>query len=161
MQEFSHIRNAAIDDVQLLVKLEGMQENSFVQNNSVEEHTHGILDDKNMIYLIAESSGGQVLGYAILFRESSCQIEFRRIVTVEKGKGLGTLFIRAILAHVFADNNTQNIWLDVYEANKRAQHVYQKLGFEINDENKTQIHPEFGRLIIMELNKSRYQRLQP
>ncbi len=160
VSEFSNLRDASVSDVQLLVNLEHMQENNFVNRNSVKEHTDAILNNPDMIYLIAESSTNDVLGYAILFHEDMRRIEFRRVVIIEKGKGLGTVFIRAILDHIFERYDAQKIWLDVYEENKRAQHLYRKVGFEISGETREQISPEFGKLIVMELHRDYYQERQ-
>lgn len=47
----------------------------------------------------------------------------------QQGKGYGSLFLRMLLTHLFA-NGYDRIVLDTNLANVRAQHVYEKLGFE-------------------------------
>lgn len=47
----------------------------------------------------------------------------------QQGKGYGSIFLRMLLTHLFA-NGYDRIVLDTNLANQRAQHVYEKLGFE-------------------------------
>lgn len=175
MPEVLSLRSAVIEDVPLLVELECHPENSFVHSNSAEDHKKGILDRQNLRYFIAETDQKKAMGYAILALEKAAthsadgkkasetltgRVEFRRVVIAEKGKGIGTIFIQAILKRMFANQDIGHIWLDVYEENVRAQHVYKKLGFETIEVNRDNVHPEYGGLIIMELSRDRYMRHQ-
>jgi RimJ/RimL family protein N-acetyltransferase len=47
------------------------------------------------------------------------------------GKGYGTEATKLLLRHAFLTLNLNRIWLEVYEYNPRALHVYEKLGFVI------------------------------
>ena len=44
-------------------------------------------------------------------------------------KGIGTFAVNEILKHAFYNLNLHRVMLTVLENNKRAQHVYEKLGF--------------------------------
>lgn len=51
-----------------------------------------------------------------------CEADFQ-------GRGYGTLFLKLLIACLFADFGYAKIILDTNEKNTRAQHVYEKLGF--------------------------------
>ena len=52
-----------------------------------------------------------------------------RIVISEPGQGLGRMVLRAIMSKVFDELGAHRLWLDVFEYNARARHVYRSLGF--------------------------------
>lgn len=47
----------------------------------------------------------------------------------DQGHGLGTDMLRALLAFGFGSLRLERIWLDVYDFNPRARHVYERVGF--------------------------------
>ena len=49
----------------------------------------------------------------------------------KQGQGLGSQALRKFVSLVFENEDIDSISLNVYEANQRAQHLYQKEGFEI------------------------------
>ena len=49
----------------------------------------------------------------------------------KQGQGLGSQALRKFLSLVFENGDIDSISLNVYEANQRAQNLYQKEGFEI------------------------------
>lgn len=51
-----------------------------------------------------------------------------------QGKGLGTLFMEALIEKVEEEYGEQPIFLSVYPDNKGAIHLYDKLGFVFNNE---------------------------
>ena len=51
-----------------------------------------------------------------------------------QGKGLGTLFMEALIEKVEEEYGKQPIFLSVYPDNKGAIHLYDKLGFVFTDE---------------------------
>ena len=51
-----------------------------------------------------------------------------------QGKGLGTLFMRALIGKLTAEYGKQPIYLSVYQENAGAVHLYEKLGFQFIDE---------------------------
>ena len=48
-----------------------------------------------------------------------------------RGKGIGTFSVNAMLDHAFDDLNLNRVELGVLEGNARARHVYEKCGFRI------------------------------
>lgn len=49
----------------------------------------------------------------------------------KQGQGLGSQALRKFVSLVFENGDIDSISLNVYEANQRAQNLYQKEGFEI------------------------------
>jgi RimJ/RimL family protein N-acetyltransferase len=47
----------------------------------------------------------------------------------DTGRGYGSDALRAILAFGFGDLRLERVWLDVYDFNERARHVYERVGF--------------------------------
>ncbi len=56
-------------------------------------------------------------------------IEFRRIVSVSQGRGVGRASLRAVKAYAFNKLNAHRLWLDVKSKNSRARHLYKSEGF--------------------------------
>lgn len=71
-------------------------------------------------------------GFAILRGLTSPHrsIRLQRIAVAKPGKGLGRLMLAGVLECVFLELKAHRLWLDVFEANTRAQHVYESLGFQ-------------------------------
>ena len=69
-------------------------------------------------------------GFIILATNADLgSVEFRRIVVASKGNGIGQLAIGAMEVYCTNVLSCSRIWLDVFESNKRGQHIYQKLGY--------------------------------
>ena len=151
MTDYHSLRPATVADISFIVDLETAPENSFVHQNTYDEHLDALSRDENAIYWVAEDKSGNRLGYALLHRSSLQRVEFRRIVISSKEKGTGSKFIIAVCKIMFEDANLETIWLDVYQSNDRARHVYCKHGFREIKIDKDKPHPKFGPLIIMEL----------
>jgi RimJ/RimL family protein N-acetyltransferase len=49
--------------------------------------------------------------------------------TISQGKGMGTFAVKSMVEHAFYNLNLHRIELIVLSSNKRAQHVYEKVGF--------------------------------
>jgi diamine N-acetyltransferase len=124
------LRPALPDDIPAILALEHIAANrEFVSAWSEEKHTR-MLATADSRYLVAETHG-QFAGYAILLGLESEHraIELRRILVAHPGTGIGRWMLRSILALAFNELAAHRIWLDVFETNTRAQHVYETLGF--------------------------------
>ncbi len=123
--------------------------NIFVHSWDNETHTKNMADP-SIHYLIAEGLQGTALGFAILVETGPGHIEWRRVVVARRDDGIGSEFMQAVIKQ-FRDEGAHTIWLDVYEDNARARHVYQSLGFreikrgpKLNDPSIT--------MVVMELS---------
>jgi len=147
MTSFHKIRRATDEDVFFILMLEKDPANIFVHSSDAETH-HANLHDKKHHYLIAENGERASLGYAILVEGENGRLEWKRIIVARRGDGIGSAFMAAVLNYVFNEGLAETVWLDVYEKNDRARHVYKKLGFIETGEDLEKVPGE--RLVIME-----------
>ena len=147
MNRFHNIRRATEDDIFFIQALEMDPASVFVHSWSQEAHEEN-LRNSTYDYLIAEDLEGTALGYTILRDDGPQRTEWVRIIVARRGDGIGSAFMQAVLDDIFSRKKSKAIWLDVYEQNDRAIHVYEKLGFVKIGEDLTKVPGE--RLLIME-----------
>lgn len=144
------IRPATERDIPFILACEASPASAFVQGN--DEATHQAnLADSAFTYLIAEGECAEALGYAMLVTSDADRAEWRRIIVDKPGKGIGKIFMRSVINKMFA-NGTSAIWLDVFEDNERARHVYKSLGFLETHLEPAPNNPE-RNLVFMELKR--------
>jgi diamine N-acetyltransferase len=102
----------------------------FVGQWSSERHS-ATLASPDARYFVSESSEGEIDAYAILrgLSESSGAVELKRIVVARPGQGLGRRILSALIRIAFEDLRAHRLFLDVFEDNARARHLYESLGF--------------------------------
>jgi len=135
------LRPAVSEDIPRIVALErtpGAQQ--FVGQWSEERH-RAALRGSDARYLLSESeigetgvnekSPGTLQAYVILrgLSEDSDAIELKRIVVAAPERGLGRRILSEVIRMAFEDFHTHRLFLDVYEDNARARHLYESLGF--------------------------------
>ncbi|MFY9746505.1 MAG: GNAT family protein [Acidobacteriaceae bacterium] len=125
------LRLARLDDIPSIAAMGRIPEyRNFVGNWTEDEHRARLASD-DCRYLAAESGSGELAGFAILRGLASPHrsVRLQRIVVANTDRGIGKLMLRGILDHVFHELKAHRLWLDVFETNTRAQHVYESLGF--------------------------------
>lgn len=89
------------------------------------------LDDPDQEHLVLLEEGG-FAGFAVLagLTDPGGGIELRRLVVAahRRGRGLGGSALRAVVGRAFS-SGAHRVWLDVKEANRRAQARYAGAGF--------------------------------
>jgi ribosomal-protein-alanine N-acetyltransferase len=88
--------------------------------------------------LIAEcKQGAGILGFLIA-QHVDPEWELENIVVdpTMQGKGVGTLLLNELLAHV-KQANSEAVFLEVRESNKAARGLYEKLGFQETGRRKS------------------------
>ena len=74
--------------------------------------------------------GGQHVGFLILVLDSDARsVELRRIVVTEPGHGYGQRAVSMIDDICRDELGRVRVWLDVFETNERARHVYERCGY--------------------------------
>lgn len=149
MSRFHRLRKATPDDIEFICALEAIPGNVYVHSWTRTTHLEKMADPSSH-YLIAEGQSGERLAFAILFDDGPGRIEWRRIIVETPGGGTGTAFMRAVIDH-FREAGSCQIWLDVYEQNTRARHVYKSIGFQELRREPLESDPSIT-LVIMELS---------
>lgn len=91
------------------------------------------LGDPDMYYTVAEDDGGHggLMAFAILagLTGPARSIELLRLAVAEADRGLGKPLLRRLMALAFTELGANRFWLDVFDDNARARHVYRTVGF--------------------------------
>lgn len=125
------LRPAVPDDISRIVALERAPlAQAFVGQWSEERH-HATLSGGDARYFVAETETGELAAYAILrgLAETSGVIELKRIVVAVPERGLGRKVLDELIRITFEELKAHRLFLDVYEDNGRARHLYESLGF--------------------------------
>jgi len=119
-------------DLDLVLRMERDTDNSdFIRQWTVEWHRSACVDDNIAHWLIQTIGDGQIVGYIILvgLLDFDRNIEFKRIVINEKGRGLGKESVQLIKKVAFENLGAHRLWLEVMEHNERAFRLYESEGF--------------------------------
>ena len=125
---FDHLEKGTVADLDFILQEEARSEHRFIHRWHEPEHRRA-LTDPACHYVVGRNKADGAIGYGILFKQNDSAVELRRIVVSQPGKGIGSAFLKAVLTYCTGALQAQRVWLDVYEDNSRARHVYEKLGF--------------------------------
>lgn len=126
------LRNTCAEDLNFVIKSERESENAqFVGQWQREQHRDALLHEDILHLMIEEGTTKKPVGYVIMagLSNPNRNIEFRRIVISEKGKGYGRETLKLIKKAAFEKLNAHRLWLDVRYKNSRAQNLYRSEGF--------------------------------
>lgn len=91
---------------------------------------HAIEMGRENTHYLSIYDSDEMIGFMILAVEEGESVEFRRIVIDKKDSGVGQKAIIAMEQYCREKLNKYRIWLDVFESNQRAMHIYKKCGFK-------------------------------
>jgi diamine N-acetyltransferase len=159
------LRLARVDDLPRIMAMERLPEyRAFVGNWSEEEH-RAKLTGTDCLYFVLESETGEMAGFAILRGVASPHrsIRLQRIVVANPERGVGRQMLAGILDYVFRELKAHRLWLDVFQTNTRAQHVYESLGFRHEGILREAIFRdgEFHTQLLMSILNREYEALRP
>ena len=154
------LRRASINDLPYLTSLERFFcELNFIGADPLSVHEQCV-HDQDHLYWIVESEG-QPAGYIILCGLSSANrsLELKRIAIAEPGRGLGRQALRAVLFEVFEKLGAHRLWLDAFENNSRALHLYRSLGFVQEGilRECVKFGDRYDSLVLMSMLESEYR----
>ena len=112
-----------------------MNVQNHVGNNlnikTLEEHQQEFKNG-NIMYLSILIGSNQLAGYIILVKKNSLKnIQFKRILVDENYLGIGQKAIIAMENYCITELKTDRVWLDVFKDNRKAIHIYEKLGYTL------------------------------
>lgn len=154
------LRHAESKDIEFIISQEARDEfKSFIIRWSRDEHTTN-LNNSDKHYYIIENPSREASGYAILsgLKSPNCSIELTRIVIAQPGLGYGKRALRILIKKAFEKYNAHRFWLDVFEHNQRARHVYQSVGFNEEGILRDAVKKEdrYFSLVIMSMLENEY-----
>ncbi|MDZ8108011.1 MAG: GNAT family protein [Nostoc sp. DedQUE12a] len=146
-------------DLDYIISAENDDENrQYIIPWSREQHFQAMLNP-DIAHLIVKNETR--IGYVILagLLDFNQNIEFRRIVITEKGKGYGKATVEMVKQLAFETYNAHRLWLDVKVQNKVAQAVYKKSGFieEGTLRECLKINGKYDSLIVMSILEQEYR----
>ena len=126
------LRTARPEDIDFFLAQEARAElQNFIFSSSREQHQQYLVSQDYQCFIFQNDETEAAIGYAILSGLTSPHgnICLARIVIAEPGQGYGKQALRLLLNWVFTEYKAHRFWLDVFEDNHRARHVYQSVGF--------------------------------
>ena len=121
------------EEIDLIFKMENQVENvKFVSPYNKKRHLE-VIENKDEEHLtVWQKKTTKIVGFIILsgLQNPNLSLEFRRIVIQEKGKGIGRQCLQLVKRYCFDELKFHRLWLDVFEDNLRAIHLYQSEGFK-------------------------------
>jgi diamine N-acetyltransferase len=114
-------------------------------------------------YIILEGEAGPA-GFAILqgVGSPSGVVYLKRVAIRTPGKGLGKEFLTALISLSFLECGAHKFWLDAFETNARARHVYAACGLRLDGvlrEHYPLADGSRANLVIMSILKREWQEL--
>lgn len=127
-----NIRNTQEDDLDFVIASEQEPNNAQYVDQWTKEHHRNALAQDDILHLIVEDkTTNKPVGYLIIagLTNSHRNIEFKRIVISDKGKGFGRGTLKLVKKIAFEQLNAHRLWLDVRYKNHGAQKLYKSEGF--------------------------------
>jgi diamine N-acetyltransferase len=155
------LRLATLDDIPAILALERTpMALEFVGQWSEDRH-RATLAGGDARYFVSETEWNEVQAYAILrgIHENSRAIELKRIVVAVPARGLGRRMLTELMRIAFRELGAHRLFLDVYEDNARARHLYESLGFQYEGLMRDAARREdcWCNLCLMSLLESEYK----
>jgi diamine N-acetyltransferase len=155
------LRLATPDDIPAIVAIERTpMAREFVGQWSEQRH-RATLAGGDARYYVSETEWGEVQAYAILrgINEDSRAIELKRIVAAVPERGLGRSILKELMRIAFRELGAHRLFLDVYEDNARARHLYESLGFQYEGILREAAHRDghWCNLRLMSVLESEYR----
>lgn len=94
-------------------------------------HRQAMVAPETAYFRILATEGARCVGYAIVrgLEPDPVNIELKRLVIVDTGRGYGRSVLQRMKALAFDDLGAHRLWLDVFVDNARARHLYLSEGF--------------------------------
>lgn len=126
------LRLATPTDISSIIALERAPfAREFVGQWSEDRH-RSALASPDARYYVSETEWGEIQAYAFLLGilEDSRSIELKRIAVAVPERGLGRRIVAELMRIAFSELHAHRLFLDVYDDNARARHLYESLGFQ-------------------------------
>lgn len=123
------LRDTKREELELICDMERGEAPDFIIPYSIEKH-HSEFAKSNVVYKSVWCDG-QLIGFFILVLEQDARsVEFRRIVVSKPGLGYGKRIVKMVDQICRSEFGRLRVWLDVFQTNLRARHVYEQCGYQ-------------------------------
>ncbi|KAH7305490.1 protease synthase and sporulation negative regulatory protein PAI 1 [Stachybotrys elegans] len=167
-----HIRNAVPEDIPYIAGIgRRVFSTSFghtVTPEQLEEYLQSAysieavtrdMENTDKDWIVAtDSEDGTIMGFSLLTRGTSepclahleSLIEFQRVYVDMRFQGRGiAMLLMAEMEAIAKKTGYKNIWLGVWEENRRAQRVYGKMGFKVVGDHMFDVGGDIQRDLVM------------
>ncbi len=159
------LRPAIPADIPRIIDLERLPESRLFVGQWSEERHQQTMAGGDARYYVREAEDGNIQAFAILrgLRENSRSIELKRIAVATPGRGLGRQILEELMCIAFNEIKAHRLFLDVFENNPRARHLYESLGFVYEGTLREAAcrDGEYYTLRLMSMLDREYAALQP
>jgi diamine N-acetyltransferase len=157
-----YLRDAIPSDIDSIIEIEHSPEfREYIGQWTSEEHSRE-MNDPGTRYFLALDDNESVIGYAILrgIRSEHRNLELKRITMRSPGRGHGRHVLQLLLEKAFREFGAHRLWLDVFETNLRAQHLYRSLGFQQDGVFREAVYRDgqFHSLFLMSMLDQEYDK---
>ncbi len=117
------------NDIAAIREIESLPDNkNYIFQYSIEEHRQFIQTPGHVTLLFYLDE--ELLGYALITHDNrNRSLELRRIALTQIGQGYGRELMHGIQSWAFEDLHIHRLWLDAFEDNSRAIHLYESMGY--------------------------------
>ena len=118
----------SFEELEIIGAMEAGEARDYIIPYSLEKHQQEFM--KSAVIYKAIRHGKNPAGFVMLALDpDGVSVELRRIVVSQPGHGIGVRALEAVRALCRSELGRKRIWLDVFETNYRAKHVYEKVGY--------------------------------
>lgn len=156
------LRPARLSDLPSILILERTPAACQFVGQWSEERHRATMTNSDTRYLASDAAASGLQAYVILrgLAEDSSAIELKRVVVAVPGQGLGRRILREVVRTAFEDLGAHRLFLDVYEDNARARHLYASLGFVMEGTMRDAARRDgaWHNLLLMSMLEEEYRR---
>jgi RimJ/RimL family protein N-acetyltransferase len=158
-----HLRPAADTDLVFIMAQEARPEYSPFINAWSEARHRSAMSSSDYRYQMFVDDAGAVQGYTIMrgYDSGNRSVELVRMVLARSGSGRGREACLLLLRQAFENDRVHRFFLDLFEDNARAEHLYRQLGFQLEGvlRDAERRGDVFRSLKVMSLLEAEYLRL--
>lgn len=122
------LRDTRVEELAAIYKMEHGEARSFILPYSLERHQEEF--GRPTVVYRSIYRADKLVGFVILALDPDrMSVELRRIVISEPGRGIGKLAVEMVRNVCRSELGRTRLWLDVFERNERARHVYEECGY--------------------------------
>lgn len=124
------IRRAGLPDLPFIMATERLDGyDALVGRWSEDQHRAALDDPRSAVFIALQDA--EPLGFGLLtgWESPDRRTLIRRVAIARPGEGIGTQFVRLLIAAVFEQTDTHRLTIGCFPENLRARRCYERAGF--------------------------------